>query len=93
VRPLLVFCSVLLLSACSGPRIVLSADAASVTSPSRPTQPPASVAQELDRPAAAPAPPPAKPATVYVCPMHPEVTSTDPAARCDKCGMRLEEKK
>ena len=26
--------------------------------------------------------------SVYVCPMHPEVTSTEPA-RCPKCGMKL----
>lgn len=26
---------------------------------------------------------------VYACPMHPEVTSTDPEARCHRCGMRL----
>ena len=26
----------------------------------------------------------------YVCPMHPEVTSTEPG-KCPKCGMNLEE--
>ena len=26
---------------------------------------------------------------LYACPMHPEVTSTDPTARCPKCGMRI----
>lgn len=26
----------------------------------------------------------------YDCPMHPEVTSTDPNATCDRCGMKLE---
>jgi hypothetical protein len=28
-------------------------------------------------------------AAVYVCPHHPEVTSTDPNARCPKCHMKL----
>lgn len=27
--------------------------------------------------------------TTYVCPMHPEVTSNDPNAKCNKCGMDL----
>jgi len=31
--------------------------------------------------------------TVYVCPMHPEVTSTAPGALCPKCNMKLEPKK
>jgi len=31
-------------------------------------------------------------ATTYVCPMHPEVTSTDPKARCTECGMELVKK-
>jgi len=26
---------------------------------------------------------------IYVCPMHPEVTSTQPGQRCPKCGMAL----
>jgi hypothetical protein len=29
---------------------------------------------------------------VYVCPMHPEVTSTTPGATCPKCGMALVKK-
>lgn len=33
------------------------------------------------------------PKVVYVCPMHPEVTSKDPKARCPKCKMFLEPKK
>ena len=28
-------------------------------------------------------------AALYVCPMHPEVTSNDPKARCHICGMFL----
>ncbi len=35
-----------------------------------------------------PSKPLASPATVYVCPMHPDVTSTKPG-RCPKCGMTL----
>jgi hypothetical protein len=30
---------------------------------------------------------------VYVCPMHPEVTSDKADSRCSKCGMNLVEKK
>ena len=32
-------------------------------------------------------------AAVYVCPMHPEVTSTDPNVRCRICGMHLVRRK
>ena len=36
--------------------------------------------------------PESQPATgaVYACPMHPEVTSSDPETRCPKCRMKLE---
>ena len=30
--------------------------------------------------------------STYVCPMHPEVTSTDPKAKCSECGMDLVKK-
>lgn len=32
-------------------------------------------------------------AVVYVCPMHPEVTSTTPGSVCPKCNMKLVPKK
>ena len=33
---------------------------------------------------------PAAGSGAYYCPMHPEVTSDDPHAKCPKCGMKLE---
>ncbi len=34
-------------------------------------------------------PAPADGAVVYACPMHSWITSTDPAANCSICGMKL----
>ena len=34
----------------------------------------------------------AHPAATYVCPMDPEVNSTQPGQKCSKCGMDLEKK-
>ena len=52
-----------------------------------PSNPAAPEAARLE--VAAPATPREKPAaTVYTCPMHPEVTSDKPGS-CPKCGMEL----
>lgn len=29
------------------------------------------------------------PVALYMCPMHPDVTSNDPTARCPRCGMLI----
>jgi hypothetical protein len=57
-----------------------------------PTSPPAmpSVPRHIPARMPAPMPPaPTPPATVYSCPMHPEVTSPMPG-KCPRCGMDLE---
>jgi hypothetical protein len=79
--------SLLLLSACA-------AQPASVTAgpdhPANPDAPSAAVAPSTDVHAghhhgdAAPAA-----AQLYQCPMHPEVTSTNPEDKCPKCGMKI----
>lgn len=51
--------------------------------PSNPSAP------EGMNPAVAVTEPHAHAATVYACPMHPEVTSDKPDQTCPKCGMKL----
>lgn len=53
--------------------------------------PVAPAGHEHGQPASAPAAPQA--ATLYICPMHPEVTADRPDQRCTKCGMKLVPKK
>ena len=49
-------------------------------------QPPPQTEQPAAQPAA-----PAQPAAaqLYACPMHPEFTTTDPAAKCPTCGAEV----
>ena len=74
-----------LLAACSG----------APTAPA-PSPPPTATTPAAKAPAAkAPADPAAEvPAAeaAYVCPMHPEVTSTEAGAKCPTCGMDLVKK-
>jgi manganese oxidase len=47
-------------------------------------------AEELRRDGIDAAPKPLGAQAKYVCPMHPEVVSSKPTAKCPKCGMALE---
>ncbi len=57
----------------------------------RPTPRMSALADDFDSAKLAPDAQPAAAATVYACPMHPEVTSDKPG-KCSKCGMDLEPK-
>lgn len=83
---LCVVASILFVAACvSEPR--RRPAAMDPSNPEAPEAPPASLPLALaDAPAAVPAPDAG--ATVYTCPMHPEVRSSKPGT-CPKCGMKL----
>lgn len=100
----LMLCSVLLLSACassSKPTPAAQGHPANPDSPTaaRPTPMPAAhdsadghQRDHAGRDHNAPAAQPASPGAMYVCPMHPAVTSNDPEARCPECGMKINKK-
>jgi hypothetical protein len=89
VRTLLVGTCVVI--SCAAAAAACAAEAASMP-PSSPANP---SGQEAPWQLVAPVPVSAAPAAstppgvVYVCPMHPEVTSPSPG-RCPKCGMELQ---
>jgi hypothetical protein len=72
--------------AAESPPLVLAALAV----PAQPAQPPQPEQPAQPEPAAQPAAAAADgaAATVYTCPMHPEIVSDKPG-RCPKCGMKL----
>jgi hypothetical protein len=86
--------------ACSPAPVPISQSKRDPSSPSAPEgAPPPPIATTTSAPAAAgheghsghgrEAPAPKEGQTVYVCPMHPEVTSTQPGGVCPKCNMKL----
>jgi hypothetical protein len=76
------FCA-LVLAACSPAPMPVSTAANDPSNPAAPEGSPRSIAS---------APAHEHADTTFVCPMHPDVTSTEPG-RCGKCGMNLVPKK
>lgn len=98
-RVVCVLASLLTLAACASAPPPRQAAALDPSNPDAPEAPPAALASAMSTQAAPMAPAQghaghggmaadAGTATVYTCPMHPEVRSNEPG-RCPKCGMKL----
>jgi hypothetical protein len=58
--------------------------------PAAPEAPPTERSSTLSFATADPLPHDSSGVAVFICPMHPEVTSANPNDRCPKCGMKID---